>query len=119
MQFDLYLPKENLAFEFQGQHHFRDIYALENKWESQEKDKEKRELCLSKGITLIEIPYWWDFKLDSLKSTIYQQRKDLIPICDGKPILFNQYFEINSTKNEIIELMHGEEWNGDENIEGW
>ena len=30
-----------------------------------------------KGITLIEIPYWWDRSFESLESTIYSQRPDL------------------------------------------
>jgi hypothetical protein len=30
------------------------------------------------GITLIRVPYWWDRKSESLASTIYVQRPDLI-----------------------------------------
>jgi ATP-dependent DNA ligase len=39
------------------------------------------------GITLIEVPYWWDRKYESLEATIYSQRPELfteLPI--GKPI---------------------------------
>jgi len=52
-------------------------------------DKEKQKLCKQNGITLIEIPYWWDKQLSSLISTIHQQRKDLIFDCnikEGNPI---------------------------------
>ena len=91
-------------------------FLLEKK--SNEQDEEKRKVCKEKNITLIEIPYWWDKQLSSLISTIHQQRKDLIPICDEKPIS-NQYFEINSIRNDNIELMHGEDWSGDEDIRGW
>ena len=35
--------------------------------------------CEEKGITLIEIPYWWDFKELSLRATIHMHRPDLIP----------------------------------------
>ena len=31
----------------------------------------------SKGITLIEVPYWWDRKYESLQATVYSQRPDL------------------------------------------
>jgi hypothetical protein len=62
------------------------------------RDKRKSEICKEKGklaeplplklgITLIEIPYWWDRKIDSLAATIYSQRPDVladIPI--GNPI---------------------------------
>jgi hypothetical protein len=30
-----------------------------------------------KGITLIEVPYWWDRKSESLAATIYSQRPEL------------------------------------------
>jgi hypothetical protein len=33
-------------------------------------------MCLL-GITLIEIPYWWDRKYESLVASIYSQRPDL------------------------------------------
>jgi hypothetical protein len=31
------------------------------------------------GITLIEIPYWWDFEADSLIATIHSYRPDIFP----------------------------------------
>ena len=41
-----------------------------------------------KGITLIDIPYWWDRGVESLAMTIYNARPDLFdqrPI--GRPIM--------------------------------
>jgi hypothetical protein len=45
------------------------------------------------GITLIEIPYWWDKKYESLEATIYDQRPELLsripvtsPIPPNEPI---------------------------------
>jgi hypothetical protein len=29
-------------------------------------------VCKEEGITLIEIPYWWDGKKDSLNATIFK-----------------------------------------------
>jgi hypothetical protein len=78
MELDIFLPKEQLAFEYQGAHHYHDIYALGSGWSQQIRDKEKREKCKEKGITLIEIPYWWDNKLSSLISTIHRERSDLV-----------------------------------------
>ena len=48
--------------------------------------KKKRSICKENGITLIEIPYWWDFKKSSLIATIHQQRPDLIldPLENGQ-----------------------------------
>ena len=32
---------------------------------------------LSSGITLTQVPYWWDRKIESLAATIYNTRPDL------------------------------------------
>ena len=45
---------------------------------------------IGKGITLIEVPYWWDKKISSLAATVYNQRPELFkekPL--GTPIPFN------------------------------
>jgi hypothetical protein len=73
MELDIFLPKEQLGFEYQGIHHYRDIYALGSGWDQQNRDREKREKCKESGITLIVVPYWWDNKLPSLMATIHQQ----------------------------------------------
>ena len=87
MELDIYLPNEKLAFEYQGEHHYSDIYSLGNKWIQKQKDEEKRKLCAENDITLIEIPYWWDKQIPSLVSSIHKQRKDLIPNnIDGQSI---------------------------------
>jgi hypothetical protein len=78
MELDIFLPKEQLAFEYQGEQHFRDVYGLGNHSERIQKDKEKEEQCRLKGIILIKIPYWWDKTLSSLATTIQQQRGDVI-----------------------------------------
>jgi hypothetical protein len=87
MELDVYLSDKQLAFEYQGEQHYYDIYTLGNRWVQMQIDEEKRQACKEKGITLIEIPYWWDFSKSSLITTIYHQRPDLIPYCgDGQPI---------------------------------
>ena len=77
MQLDIFLPKELIAFEYQGEQHYQNIYAIGN-WNQKEKDEEKRKLCIENEITLIEIPYWWDWKQSTLISIIKQQRADLL-----------------------------------------
>jgi hypothetical protein len=37
----------------------------------------KEKMCKENGITLVQIPYWWDRKYESLASTIYSHRPDL------------------------------------------
>lgn len=41
--------------------------------QSKEKDVEKRQACEQAGITLIEIPYWWDGQRDTLIKLIQKQ----------------------------------------------
>ena len=84
MQLDIYLPKEKLAFEYQGEHHFYDIYSVgESHERCSQRDEEKMLACLSRQITLIEIPYWWDFQKSSLIATICRYRNDLVENIKG------------------------------------
>ena len=61
---------------------------------------------------MIEVPYWWDRKVESLKATIYEQRPDLIttkpqgvPIPKEEPVVTKQeksdskYFKYNTYVN--------------------
>lgn len=53
----------------------------------QTRDQAKKAQCQELGITLIEIPYWWDRSKTSLLATIHQYRPDLVPLPpDGQPI---------------------------------
>jgi hypothetical protein len=89
MELDIFLPKEQLAFEYQGEHHFHDIYHLGSSWQQRQKDEEKRKVCRENEITLIEVPYWWNKEISSLAATINKERKDLIiyPIDGEQPII--------------------------------
>ena len=80
MELDIYLPKEKLAFEYQGEAHYMDIYALGNRWRQKQRDEEKRQICLENGITLIEVPYWWNWERSSLIGTIRRRRQNLLAL---------------------------------------
>ena len=83
IEIDIFLPKENLAFEYQGQQHYYDIYSLGNLWFQKERDREKKRICENLGIILIEIPYWWNFERFSLMATIHHFASHLIPSTGG------------------------------------
>lgn len=87
-ELDVYLPRLKLAFEYQGEQHYVDIHTLGSKWHQKQRDQDKKEACKKHEITLIEIPYWWDFKHASLTSTIRSHRADLLTevTSDSKPI---------------------------------
>ena len=84
VELDIFFPNELLAFEYQGEHHFYDIYALgQPRWLHNDRDQEKFALCQQNSITLIQIPYWWDSESQSLLATVCQSRPDLLPVFDA------------------------------------
>jgi len=78
IQLDLYLPKISLALEYQGEQHYFDVFRYAPHKHYEYRDIQKRSQCMDIGLTLIEVPYWWDCKLESLRVTIHSHRPDLI-----------------------------------------
>ena len=129
MQLDIYLAQANLAFEYQGEHHFYDVPIFGPSIQYSERDMEKRKACQQKGITLIEIPYWWDFELESLKATIHSFRPDLLskpakgaPIPNvpeekkGKEAIFGF---LNFLGASLPPLALAQYYDGTEDLQGW
>ena len=58
LELDIYIPVLNLAFEYQGQQHFKpiDLFGgVEAYIKQVERDRQKRVLCYQKGVILIEV----------------------------------------------------------------
>ena len=74
VQFDVFMIERNIAVEYHGKQHYEDIpQGFCNLEAYKHRDVEKENICSKHGIKLIVIPYWWDNKLDSLRTTLYSE----------------------------------------------
>ena len=72
IEFDIFLPEINFAFEYQGQQHYNDMPGGFSSLEMiTTRDQEKYHLCNINNIKIIQIPFWWDQSVDSLHTTIF------------------------------------------------
>lgn len=102
MQLDIYIPSLKLAFEYHGEQHYLPVHYYGSASYRAELDQEKRLACYKEGITLIEIPFWWDGQSESLSATVHQVLPSLVDNPTGaSPIEMNP----ESTK-EISESAH-------------
>jgi hypothetical protein len=89
MELDIFIPATNLAFEYQvcqqeiansflqGEQHFAWHFKFGSPKQQKEHDQQKREACQQAGISLVEVPYWWDLSASSLVLFIKTCRPDL------------------------------------------
>jgi len=68
--FDFFIPKYNLAIEYDGEQHFKSInfYGGEKGFQKrQDKDKDKDQYCKDNNINLLRIPY---YKYDNIENIL-------------------------------------------------
>ena len=79
MEIDIWIPELQLGIEYQGELHFFEHWSHRNASDTrhhdtlsavQERDEEKRVACKQQGITLLEIDFTWDRKIDSIKDLL-------------------------------------------------
>ena len=120
LELDFYYPQYKLAFEYQGHQHYSNRLVFHQSGtldDNQRRDLQKSSICKDKGITLIQVPYWWDRKLESLAATVYTQRPDLfnnsnIPSGSPIPILPN-YTNSKLLQSKKRMIMTATEWDYD------
>jgi len=84
MELDVYVKEYNLGFEYQGERHYFDCTVIGERDAFIGRDSEKAVACATHGITLVEVPYWWDSGRASLARVLRTIRADLIPIMRWK-----------------------------------
>jgi hypothetical protein len=118
IEFDVYFPFLQLAFEYQGETHYHSTSVFGSASKRQRNDALKRKFASNMGITLISIPFWWDKSVASLEATIHYYRPDLIQATpSGKPIplqMPNKY-----TKQFVYVPNAAKDWNEDVDPTGW
>jgi len=78
MILDVYVPSFQLAFEYQGAHHYRQHNFFGCAASYQKRDKAKQKACELLGITLLEVPYWWKRDKESVIAMLKRFRPDVI-----------------------------------------
>jgi len=78
MTFDIYVPSLKLAFEYQGYHHFHTHNVFGDPRNHQRRDNEKQHNCTKLGISLVEVPYWWQRDKESLLELLHKHRPDVV-----------------------------------------
>jgi len=89
VELDIYIPQLSLAFEYQGIGHFKNKFLFQRYRMVRIIDEHKKKLCKKHNLTLIEVPYWWDYSASSLAATIQNERPDILlsnVVTIGNPI---------------------------------
>lgn len=80
-----YIPALKIGFEFVEDPNHSWQYTVGAKFSPYIFSAAKKEVCDSLGITLIEVPSWWDGKIGSLSSAIKRIRPDVFPMDARSP----------------------------------
>ena len=70
IEFDVFIVNKNIAFEFQGEHHYQDTPSFGSIEMFLNRDNEKNKLAKEAGIKLIEIPHWVKLNSNSISTIV-------------------------------------------------
>jgi len=92
MMFDIYIPSYKVAFEYQGYQHYNDHYIFGDVRPNKSRDSEKRAACKPLGITIVDVPYWWQRDKQSIIAILDKHRPDILEDSSGgAPVSFDEY----------------------------
>jgi len=84
---DVFLPEHNIAFEYQGEHHYHEVTSNTLPTTIFEaRDIEKLSICKQYGIDVVQVPYWWRGDIKDLVENISSGQPraiDLVPLLNS------------------------------------
>jgi len=70
IELDIFIADLRLALEYQGERHYYDMLLYGDRLVFDNTDPFKALYCAISGIKLVEVPYWWDLKEESVRSVV-------------------------------------------------
>eukprot|EP00026_Physarum_polycephalum_P004891 Phypoly_transcript_04915.p1 GENE.Phypoly_transcript_04915~~Phypoly_transcript_04915.p1 ORF type:complete len:380 (+),score=56.44 Phypoly_transcript_04915:692-1831(+) len=124
--FDVYIPSLKLAFEYHGALHYSDVDYYGSGSSRILHDQDRKQKCTQEGITLIEVPYWWNRTKSSLAATIARERPELVSDQDMTDLQTNSVAEPISVAKPVKSRSAGSQnfmlavnWEEDMDPTGW
>jgi len=78
MMLDIYVTSFKLVFEYHGYQHYNSHFLFGDAKSCKERADERHTACESMGITLIEVPYWWQRDTESVVASLRKFRPDIV-----------------------------------------
>eukprot|EP01114_Cavostelium_apophysatum_P022336 TRINITY_DN8047_c0_g1_i1.p1 TRINITY_DN8047_c0_g1~~TRINITY_DN8047_c0_g1_i1.p1 ORF type:complete len:636 (-),score=14.49 TRINITY_DN8047_c0_g1_i1:53-1960(-) len=105
MELDLWIPKYEVAVEYNGEQHYQQLpHSTEKTYRQQQRrDEEKITACKAFGIDLVIIPFWWSGSKYQVLSSIHKVRPDVAFKSSLKTLKFEE-FSRSEPKGRSIEL---------------
>jgi len=77
MELDIFVAAYDLVIEYHGEQHFTWNFKFGSPEALRARDEEKRQICERMGLTLLEIPYWWNQRENTFWEETHSHRPDI------------------------------------------
>jgi len=109
VELDFFIPSLSLALEYSSETRFGFLKGLTGISRTKI-ETVKKEGCLNHGIHLINIPYWWNGKMESLVATIASKRPDIFGSVPFEPIPLRPSQKRPEKEKELYYSQEAELW---------
>jgi len=106
---DVYVPYHNLAIEYQGEQHYKDVFKWHSSNVQRLRDSEKKQLCEDSGVVLVPIPFWWSGDRASIMATLMYYKPSLnLNVSKEVAPLLDSDFDFGATNMKIMSPGEGD-----------